>query len=98
MVDINILLPRPDATWIVALTIPSSDAQRLCRRPLKWLRFVAFAVCGAEGDLSETPGGPPVPYAETSSTDPLVENYYYSLASATGSMFSPGFYVSPVDL
>jgi hypothetical protein len=27
-------------------------------RPLKWLRFVMFAVCGARGDLSVTPGAP----------------------------------------
>ena len=95
MVDINILLPHSDDTWIVALTIPPSDTQRLCRRPLKWLRFVAFAVCGAEGDLSEMPGGPDIQYAETSSIDPFVENYY---DSPTGSTFSPGSYIFPVDL
>ncbi|KAF9513402.1 hypothetical protein BS47DRAFT_973272 [Hydnum rufescens UP504] len=30
------------------LSIPSSTAQRLSLRPLKWLRFVAFTVCGAQ--------------------------------------------------
>jgi hypothetical protein len=38
------------------LSIPLSEVERLSIRPLKWLQFVAFTICGARGDLSLTPG------------------------------------------
>lgn len=57
------------------LSIPYSDVQRLSIRPFKWLRFIMFSICGACGDLSATPDGPPVDYNSTE----LAENgiYYY---------------------
>ena len=71
---VNILLTI-NGTQIVLLSIPIDDIQRLTLRPLKWLRFVTFAVCGACGDLSETPNGPVVNYDMTSFA--LAPNYYY---------------------
>src|SRR6266702_890064 len=44
------------------LSIPHSDVQMLSVRPFKWLRFVMFSICGARGDLSAIPDGPPVDY------------------------------------
>ncbi|KAH7886539.1 hypothetical protein F5I97DRAFT_1003754 [Phlebopus sp. FC_14] len=74
--DVNIYFHSTDNqnTWIHALQIPYSDIQRLCLRPLKWLRFVAFTISGAHGDLSETQDGHPVNYENTSD---LADTYYY---------------------
>lgn len=59
------------------LSIPLRDIQRLSIRPLKWLRFVMFCVCGAKGQLSATPDGLPVDdnTGITSLTDDDI--YYY---------------------
>jgi hypothetical protein len=60
----------------VALSIPLSEAQRLSRRPLKWLRYITFAVCGAQGDLCTNEEGNLVDY-NLGSGVPLTEDYYY---------------------
>jgi hypothetical protein len=62
------------------LSIPLRDVQRLAFRPFKWLRFVVFCTCGAKGQLSATPNGPPVDYDAgiTSLTDD--DKYYYDTA------------------
>jgi hypothetical protein len=62
---------------VLALNIPYSDIERLSFRPLKWLRFVAFAVCGVRGDLAITPDGPAVDYDSISLANPIAEDYYY---------------------
>lgn len=55
MATVDIYLPVESTTeWTRALSIPHTDIQRLTVRPLKWLRFVTFAVCSAKGDLSTT--------------------------------------------
>ena len=51
---VNIYLPT-DRGQVLALTIPFSDIERLSVRPVKWLRFVTFAICGVRGHLSESP-------------------------------------------
>ena len=73
---VNIYLNVEDRQ-VVALSIPFSDIQRLTVRPIKWLQFVTFAVCGAHGDLSETPNGPPVNYDSITLAGPIAEDYYY---------------------
>ena len=60
---------------VAFLTIPHTDVQRLSIRPFKWLRFVMFSICGARGDLSATPDGPPVDYNSTELADNVI--YYY---------------------
>ncbi|KAF8443814.1 hypothetical protein L210DRAFT_3395087 [Boletus edulis BED1] len=64
--------------WIRALEIPLEDIERLSFRPLKWLRFVAFAALGAKGDLFDTSGPDRniVNYKTVSFTD-LAESYYF---------------------
>ncbi|KAF8431066.1 hypothetical protein L210DRAFT_3456430 [Boletus edulis BED1] len=61
--------------WIRGLEISLEDIERLSRRPLKWLRFVAFAVLGAKGDLLDAPDGNIVNYNTVSVTD--AESYYF---------------------
>ncbi|KAF8964218.1 hypothetical protein BDZ97DRAFT_1660573 [Flammula alnicola] len=51
--DINLHLSYQNEE-MVALTIPIDDIKRLSLRPLKWLRYVAFAVFGAPGRLALT--------------------------------------------
>jgi hypothetical protein len=55
------------------LTIPDSDIQRLAIHPFRWLQYVMFSICGAYGNLSAMPDGPPVNYDCTS----MVDNIYY---------------------
>ena len=76
MVDIYLIVPN-EGSQVLALSIPSSDIQRLSIRPLKWLRFVTFAVCGVPGNLSATPDGPAVEYDSIPHAD-VAEAYYYT--------------------
>ena len=78
VVDVYLPIEAAPATeWIHALAIPHQDIKRLTIRPLKWLQFATFTVCGAKGDLSATPGGEIVDY-ENVSFNNLVDKYYYS--------------------
>ena len=63
--------------WIHALSIPRKDIERLTLRPLQWLRFAPFTVCGAKGDFPATPGGEIVDYGNVSFDD-LADKYYYA--------------------
>ena len=74
---VNIYLHIEDRQ-VLALSIPFSDIERLSVRPVKWLRFVTFAICGVRGDLSEMPNGPPVDYDSISLADHIAEAYYYT--------------------
>ena len=71
MVDIHLLAHESEVPF---LSIPLADVQRLSIRPLKWLRFVLFAICGTSGELSATPDGKPVDY---NSTELGVDATYY---------------------
>ena len=68
----------------IFLSVPLSDVKRLAIRPFKWLRFVMFCICGARGDLSATPDGPPVNY-DTDIASFADATYYYK---ARGERFS----------
>jgi len=72
---VNIFVRVNDGGWIHALTIPPNDIQRLSLRPLKWLRFAAFAAFGAKGHLLDAPGGNIV-NDETEHAG-LGENYFF---------------------
>ncbi|KAI0293806.1 hypothetical protein BC826DRAFT_370276 [Russula brevipes] len=74
---VNVYLNIEDRQ-VLALSIPFSDIERLSVRPVKWLRFVTFAICGARGHLSATPNGPPVDYDSISLAGPIAEAYYYT--------------------
>lgn len=75
MVNIHLKFNDQD---IHMLSIPLNDIQRLSVRPLKWLRFVTFTVCGVQGDLSETPNGCPVNYDTSLAAIIDTKNYYYT--------------------
>ena len=45
----------------LALSIPISKCWQLAVRPLKWIRFLGFAIYGSEGYLSTSDAGPPIP-------------------------------------
>ena len=75
MVEIYLSL-REDQ--ICFLSIPLRDVQRLAFRPFKWLRFVVFCTCGAKGQLSATPNGPPVDYDAGISSLTDDDKYYYT--------------------
>ncbi|KAF8351787.1 hypothetical protein F5887DRAFT_1057619 [Amanita rubescens] len=74
---VNIYLPTVRGQ-VLALSIPFSDIERLSVRPVKWLRFVTFAICGVRGHLSESsmPNGTPVDY-DSISLDNIAEVYHY---------------------
>ncbi|KAI0289893.1 hypothetical protein B0F90DRAFT_1791095 [Multifurca ochricompacta] len=73
---VNVYLHVKDRQ-VLALSIPFSDIERLSILPVKWLRFVTFAICGVRGDLSAMPNGPPVNY-DSISIDHIAEAYYYT--------------------
>jgi hypothetical protein len=76
MADIEIFLVSREAQVpFKFLSIPRSDIERLAVLPFRWIRYVMFAICGARGDLSTTPRGPPVDYDRTEFADG--ENTYY---------------------
>jgi hypothetical protein len=76
MVDIYLCVPD-EGSKVLALSIPPSDIQRLSIHPLKWLRFVTFALAGVRGDLSATSDGPAVEYANIPHAN-LADAYYYT--------------------
>lgn len=83
-----------DSGWIQALSIPRKDIQRLTLRPLKWLRYATFTVCGAKGDFSATPGGEIVDY-ENVLFDDLADKYYYT---PNGVLVFPALSISSDDV
>ena len=70
------------------LTISRDDVERLSNSPFRWIRYVMFAICGARGDISMTPNGPPVNYDDILLEDDA--NLYYTPSGK----FPPG-YCSP---
>lgn len=46
----------------VALCIPLAICRTFATAPLKWLRFVGFAIYGQEGHLSTSDNGPELDY------------------------------------
>ncbi|KAF8554880.1 hypothetical protein OG21DRAFT_1411748 [Imleria badia] len=58
------------------LSIPISDVNRLSRRPLPWLRYVMFSICGNEGNLFPTSDASD-PVDDDTSLDDLPDAIYY---------------------
>ena len=56
------LLIQIDNTWMPAFSIPVADCNRFSLRPLKWLRFLGYAIYGRIGDIYTRPGGRPINY------------------------------------
>ena len=53
---------RIDNTYIPVLSIPVDDCNRFALNPLRWLRFLGYAIYGSQGHISATADGPPVDY------------------------------------
>ncbi|KAF8431058.1 hypothetical protein L210DRAFT_3508028 [Boletus edulis BED1] len=88
---VNIHVRREDnGEWVRGLAIPLEDIQRFSLRPLKWLRFVAFAVLGAKGDLFDAFGAGRniVNYDTVSVTD---ADGYYFFPDGNSSCLQPSF-------
>jgi hypothetical protein len=49
-----------DGEAVLALSIPTKKCETLARHPLRWLRFLGYAVYGQEGEISLSCGGKPV--------------------------------------
>ena len=45
----------PENPWSIALQIPTANLPRFSRFPLKWVRYLGYAVLGTEGDLCHGP-------------------------------------------
>ena len=71
---VEIYLDLNSSSPLLLLSIPSSDVQRLSYRPLKWLRLVAFTICGARGNLLQSPNGTIVDY---NTIKDVIGPYYY---------------------
>jgi hypothetical protein len=66
---VNVYLNIEDRQ-VLALSIPLSDIARLSVRPVGWLRYVAFAICGIRGNLCDAQC-PPVDYDSISLAGPI---------------------------
>lgn len=75
---VNIYL-NIDGSPLSFLTIPNTEVLRLSIRPYKWIRYVMFSICGAQGDLSMVPNGQPVDYDSTSLD--VIDLYYNPLGN-----------------
>jgi hypothetical protein len=71
---------RIDNAHVPVLSIPVDDCNRFALKPLRWLRFLGYAIYGVHGHISATAGGPPVDY------ELAVEGgaYYYFISAGTG--------------
>ncbi|KAK0457770.1 uncharacterized protein EV420DRAFT_1687541 [Desarmillaria tabescens] len=65
-----------DGAPVQALAVPAEDMRRLLYHPLKWLRYVSFAIFGAAGQLSLMANGPVIDN-ENTPLEKLVTDYYY---------------------
>ncbi|KDQ16154.1 hypothetical protein BOTBODRAFT_269539 [Botryobasidium botryosum FD-172 SS1] len=76
--SVHLHIEVQDNSWLHILSVPLADIRGLCHRPLKWLRFVSFAICGARGDISMTEGGDTVDYENTLAAEFQAGHYYYN--------------------
>lgn len=53
-------LSFPDNSTRLALSIPISEVKDYTNKPLKWLRYLGFAIAGQKGRLSASSTGPEI--------------------------------------
>jgi hypothetical protein len=63
-----------NGTAELALSIPLAKCQELAVNPLKWLRFLGYAIYGREGYLSTSDAGPPI---DDYTVDIVAHSYYF---------------------
>jgi hypothetical protein len=83
MDQIEIFLISDDEVQIPFLSIPRSDIERLAFSPFRWIRYVMFTICGAEGNLFKTPDPDCLPVDYDRTEFPDAENIYYYRPSAS---------------
>jgi hypothetical protein len=77
--DVHLWLKlQANGRWVPVLKIPSNDFSQYTLRPLKWLRFLGFAIYGREGTLNVGPDGPEVDDYDVIDIDSLQVDYYWS--------------------
>lgn len=57
-IQLYVRFSAEDEAWLHALTIPIDILPRLTRRPLKFLRYVAYTILGCDGSLTNVDGTP----------------------------------------
>lgn len=67
---------RVNRIWIPILSIPSDDFGQFTTRPLKWLRYLGYAIYGREGILKISPNGLELDDYTTDVAN-LEDRYYY---------------------
>jgi len=67
-----------DNAYIPVLSIPVDDCNRFALKPLRWLRFLGYAIYGNHGHISTTADGPPVDYESA-----IGEAHYYFASAGT---------------
>jgi hypothetical protein len=65
----------------LALSIPLAKCRDLAVRPLKWLRFLGYAIYGQEGYLSMSDAGPPI---DDYAADIAAHGSYYFISEGKG--------------
>ena len=68
---------RVNGTWIPILSIPPDDFDQFTTQPLKWLRFLGYAIYGREGTLKTSPNGLELDDYTTDVAN-LEDRYYYT--------------------
>jgi hypothetical protein len=66
-----------NGTAELALSIPLAKCRDLAVNPLKWLRFLGYAIYGQEGYLSVSDAGPPI---EDYAADIAAHGSYYFIS------------------
>ncbi|KAJ7267665.1 hypothetical protein B0H12DRAFT_1229953 [Mycena haematopus] len=49
--EITLCMYLPERGWLTIICIPRAKLVELCLNPVKWLRYIAFNVYGADGDI-----------------------------------------------
>ncbi len=70
------LLLSLDTFDVLALSIPVDEFQNYADKPLKWLRYLGFAIAGQTGHLSTSSAGPEI---DDYDMEIVARSYYFIL-------------------
>ena len=85
----------PAEDYQLTLSIPTDAVFSFSLRPLKWLRYLGYAICGKEGYISTSPDGAAV--VDYNDNVPPARNYYYASHQGESHSTSLGHVVYPND-
>lgn len=72
----NLFLSCPDNSTRLILSIPISETKNYASKPLKWLRYLGFAIAGQRGCLSTSSAGPEI---DNYDAELEAKSYYFIL-------------------